>query len=65
MMKPNPTERTLRLECLKISANVVCQLKDPKVSVVDTAKAYFTFLNQTNDPVENEDNVPRPFRRAV
>lgn len=37
-------ERMLRLDCLKIAANLVCQLADPKISALDLARQYFAFV---------------------
>ena len=45
MVKKNASDRELRLECLKIAANVVAQLKDSKVSVVETAMAFYKFVD--------------------
>ena len=52
--KKSNTSRAMRLECLRIAANVVGQLKDTKISVVDTAKAFYAFVE---GPAEDEVDV--------
>lgn len=55
-MKPNQTERATRLECLKIAAGVAMQLKIPPKDVVTYAKAYYEFVNTSNEDVERVGN---------
>lgn len=54
-MRRDKTEQAMRLECLKIAANVVCQLKNERISVVDTATAYYKFLT-SGDGYEGLDD---------
>lgn len=60
----NQTERQLRLECLRIAANVVCQLKDPKLGVVDTASAFFKFVDEGPAEADANGNA-MPYRGKV
>jgi hypothetical protein len=56
MTARNASTRQMRLECIKVAANVVCQMKDPKISVIEQAKAYMTFIDQKGDEVEADDD---------
>lgn len=57
--KTPASSRAMRLECLRIAANVVSQLKDNKISVVDTAKAFHAFVegDQAEDDPADDDDV--------
>lgn len=48
----------MRLECVKIAANIVIQLKDPKISVVGLAKTFLDFIDApvAETTFENDDN---------
>jgi len=54
MSKPISGARAMRLECIKIAASVVCQLKDPKISVVSLAGSFMAFID---GPQDAEDDV--------
>lgn len=41
----------MRLECVKIAANIVVQFKDPKISVTSLAKQFMKFI----DTVDGDD----------
>ena len=57
-MQRDKTEQALRLECLKIAANVVCQLKNDHISVVDLAKSYVAFLHADDgEDYDDEDDA--------
>ena len=51
----NINGRQMRLECIKIAANIVIQLKDPKISVVGLARQFMGFIDATNG---DEDDTP-------
>lgn len=63
-MRRDKSEQALRLECLKIAANVVCQLKNERISVVDLAATYIKFLHAADDADDadnaEEDAADRP-----
>lgn len=46
MSSKGTSGRALRLECLRIAANIVIQLKDPKLSVVELAERFHGFVNR-------------------
>lgn len=52
----NPNGRQMRLECIKIAANIVIQLKDPKISVVGLSRQFMAFIDAT-DTVDDDTAV--------
>jgi hypothetical protein len=63
-MKPNTSERSLRLECLKVAAGLAMQLKLSPQDVIKNAKSYYEFLNNDAEPVERERN-PQTYQGRV
>lgn len=57
------TSREMRLEVLKIAANITCQLKDPKISTVETARQMLAFVDGHEEDIDSEEkSSPRLVR---